>query len=382
MGAARGALWWHPQSNEWRHVRLQDEPVQACGAGSGCVWLASRQWLMQPEAHGAGVRRFRLADATGTAACVDGVAADRGGIWIAVHGFDGPLPGLLRLPHAPPVFQCYQPRVSHAMGRVLAIAGDGTTAWALGADAVLELDERTVARPGMPDLSSPPAPRLTPAAPEDPMAALIARLCPDAWLRVQPRGLVGRNQEGLFCVAHGSSASVSPSLPGRLDLFATDWLGHENAMLVATALGLYVARGGELSLIAPGEEIIALIDGDPPLAITRTQVIRLDAAELASAPRVQVDLTTVARSLARQRASDTAAHQRRLVAEALALVGETADMPLLMTLLSDPAAEVRAATCLAVGRLKPAGARAVLAQMMADPVTSVQAAAGQALRDA
>ena len=386
LGAAHGALVWYPATGQWRHARLQDETVVACGAGTGGVWLASEDHLMQPEAGGAGVRRYRLAEAAGGAVRVTGLAGDRGGMWLAVRGRDGQLPALLRLPHRPPVFQRFQPRFTKAGGPVEAIAGDGERAWALGSRWVLELDERAVTRaaPGA-TLAREEPPRDPPereGAPSSRAAELVSvlsALSERRWLRAHPRGLVGRNEEGLFATPYGG-VPVCPALPGRLDLLATDWLGGAGAMWVATPVGVFAPGARGLKVLAPGEDVIALLEGDPPLAVTASAVYVLDARALAAAPDTALDLPGIARQLARRRANDLATDQRRLVARALGLVGRPEDLTVLLALLEDPVPDVRATACTALGRLSPPGAPDLLARMMSDPATSVQAAASQALR--
>ena len=385
MGATHGALVYQPATGAWRHVRLKDQAVEACGVGAQGVWLASRDWLMQPEPHGAGVRRFRIADATGCGARVIGVAADKGGTWLVVNGLEGPVPSLLRLPHRPPVFQRCHVRLKTRTGRALAVAGDGERAWALGSDWLVELTDDSVVKPGLQHEGGVPArvsPAGTPAASdEDRLAGYVMQLSPACWLRARPRGLVGRNATGVFVLPHGGERPGCPELPGRLDLFATDWVGVEGAMLMASPLGLFVADSRGLAAIAPGDEIVALLDGPAPLAVTRDAIHLVDPAARAAAPRVRLELPVVARELARLRVGDVAACQRAMVARVLGLVGQPQDVAHLRALLADRDPDVRAIACASVGRLKLPGAKVLLGQMMADPATGVQAAAAEALRD-
>ena len=386
LGADRGALCWYPERGEWRHLRLDDQPVRACGAGPQGAWLVAGGWLTQPDRHGAGLRRHRLQEAMGRPVEVDGLAADRGGIWMVVRSVDGLVPSLLRLPYHPPAFQRFHPRLVYAGGRVIAVAGDGERAWALGLRFVVELDENSVIRAGnaigpdepmLPRFCAEPAPAA--ATPEEELFGVLGELGANRWLRAHPRGLVGRNDTGLFCMPHGGQASC-PQLPGRLDLFATDWLAVGAAMLVGTPVGLYVAERGRVRVLAPGQPVLALLDGDPPIAVTRDAVHVLTPEVLARAPEVAPDPAGFARELVRRAPDDLSPPRRALVARLIGLIGRADDLVLLVQLLEDPAAEVRAAACTALGRLSPPGAPALLARMMADPATPVQAAASAALR--
>src|SRR5207253_1240293 len=101
-----------------------------------------------------GVRRFKIADATGCGARVVGVAVDKGGTWLVMNGLDGPVPSLLRLPDRPPVFQRWHVKLGRHAGRALAVAGDGERSWALGPAWLVELNDDAVIRPGnLPDLA-------------------------------------------------------------------------------------------------------------------------------------------------------------------------------------------------------------------------------------
>lgn len=384
MGAKSGALVFRPDTREWRHVRLKDESIEACGPGVDGVWLASRECLMQPESHGAGVRRFRIADATGSGARVTGVAVDSGGTWLSVSGLDGPVPSLLRLPRRPPVFLRLQVKLGVVAGWAQAITGNGERAWVLGPTWMTELTAENVAKPGAwPEGQRPDSrrPVVQPGATtEELLTTYVMQLSPACWLRVHARGLVGRNEQGVFCTAFGTPGSTSPQLPGHLDLFATDWMAHAGVMLMPTPLGLFITDAQGLAVIAPGEHVVALLEGPTPSCVTRTGIHAVTAAALASAPRVRVDLPMIARELARRNVVAEAPCQRATAASVLRLVGEPRDTGLLVTLLADGSPEVRALACDAVGHLKPEGYEQLLATMMADPATNVQAVASRWLR--
>lgn len=383
MGAEHGALVYQPATGAWSHVKLKGEAIDACGPGAAGVWLASREYLIRPEPHGTGVRRFRIADATGCGARVTGVAVDRGGTWLVIDGLEGPAPSLLRLPERPPVFQRCHVRLGRVAGHALAVAGDGERAWALGHNWMVELTDDAITRPGqLPEAPSAPSrPVIVPdAKPEDKLVTWVMQLSPACWLRCRPGGLVGRNEQGVFVLPHGGSRPGCPELPGRLDLFATDWLGVDGAMLMASPLGLFVSEQKTLAVIAPGEEIVALLDGDPPIAVTRNALYTLGPAARSMAPRVRLALEAVARELALMRVRDPSTVQRAAAAEALRQVGQPRDLPVFKALLSDQSAEVRRLTCLAIGVVQPPGAKSLLGMMMSDPATGVQAAASAALK--
>lgn len=382
MGTASGALTYQPRTGAWNHVRLKGEAIDACGPGSRGVWLASREYLIWPEPTGTGVRRFKIADATGAGARVTGVAADRGGTWLVIDGLDGAAPSLLRLPDQPPVFQRWHVKIGRLASRAFAVAGDGQRAWALGPTWLVELTDDVLVQPGqLPETDAAQRPVFVPDAnPEDRLVGWVMQMSPSCWLRARERGLVGRNEQGVFVLPHGSRRPGCPVLPGRLDLFATDWLGVDNAMLMASPLGLFVAKNKTLSVIAPGEEIVALLDRETPLAITRDAIHALSAEARQMAPRVNLRLAAVARELALIRVGHPSAQQRLTAAQALGSVGEARDLPHLETLLEDGVADVRAQTCLTIGTLQPPGAKQLLGRMMADPATGVQAAAARALK--
>lgn len=392
VGASRGAVALVPGETRWRRLKLDGKPVVACAPGARGVWLAGAELLFAPDPRGAGVARHRLKEAVGHDAAVAGMAADRGGLWIAVRGLSTPVPSLLRLPHDPPVFQRYHAMLSREPGDIEAIAGDGERAWALGSGWITELEERSVARPDDPFAallakapSVPPAqPAPPPGDPGQELVDTVTALFDRRWLRAHKQGLVGRNGNGLFCAGHAPGQLLCPRLPGRIDAIATDWLGVRGGMLVGTAAGAwYVDPAGTLRCVLPHEEIVALLPGPATVVVTRRRVLAVEDADLAAAPVTSVDLHALALTLARARLCDRSAAARAAALRALQSVGDAADVDAVAARLDDDDLTVRAVACDAVARLAPAArARELLVRAMSDPATNVQAAAVRAIRAA